>query len=213
MPNSVDLTLRRVRNSRNLEGSNFADLYAKLITGAVMTDAEFVDILRSGVFMSRSSEDAVQRLGYRIFLQYGEITGDYEPLRDIAQSRDLIPLVTAIKRLHPDLVEDTSLADVFFAAHATNFVEPGAARTIYRTRGQMELREFNSRESDAIVVAPTSYGKSEMLIDKVASDLQSRTCVLVPSRALIAQTRANIIADDRVRESRVGTAARIGDGS
>ena len=203
MPDSVELTLRRIRDGRNLEGSNFADLYAKLITGAVMTDAEYVDILRFGVFMSRSSEDAVQRLGYRIFLQYGETTGDYEPLRAIAQSRDLIPLVTAIERLHPDLVEDASLAEVFFAAHSTNFVEAGAARTIYRTRGQMELREFNSRESDAIVVAPTSYGKSEMLIDKVASHLESRTCVLVPSRALIAQTRANIIADDRVRGSRV----------
>lgn len=203
MPNSVDLTLRRIRDGRNLEGSNFADLYTKLITGAEMTETEYVDILRFGVFMSRSSEDAVQRLGYRIFLQYGETTGDYEPLRDVAQSRDLIPLVAAIERLHPELVEDSSLAEVFFAAHATNFEEPGALQTIYRTRGQMELREFNSRESDAIVVAPTSYGKSEMLVDKVASGLQSRTCVLVPSRALIAQTRANVIADDRVRESRV----------
>lgn len=121
----------------------------------------------------------------------------------MAQSRDLIPLVVAIERLHPELVEDSSLAEVFFAAHATNFEESGALQTVYRTRGQMGLREFNSRESDAIVVAPTSYGKSEMLIDKVASDLQGRTCVLVPSRALIAQTRANIIADDRVRASRV----------
>lgn len=203
MPTSAELTLRRIRDSRNLEGSNFAELYTKLITGVEMTDVEYVDILRFGVFMSRSNDDAVQRLGYRIFLQYGEATGDYEPLREVAQSRDLIPLVAAIERLHPKLVGGSSLAEVFFAAHATNFEEPGASQTIYRTRGQMELREFNSRESDAIVVAPTSYGKSEMLIDKVASDLTGRTCVLVPSRALIAQTRANIVADDRVRASRV----------
>lgn len=203
MPNSVDLTLRRVRDSRNLAGSNFADLYTKLITGVGMTDVEYVDILRFGVFMSRSSDDAVQRLGYRIFLQYGETTGDYEPLRHVAQSRDLIPLVAAIERLHPELVEDSSLAEVFFAAHATNFADSGTLQPIYRTRGQMELREFNSRESDAVVVAPTSYGKSEMLIEKVASNLQARTCVLVPSRALIAQTRANIVADDRVRASRI----------
>ena len=203
MPSPVNLTLRQVRNARNLSGSNFAEVYEKLVTGAAMSDAEYVDVLRFGVFMSRSSEDAVQRLGYRIFLQYGETTGDYEPLREIAQSRDLIPLVAAIERLHPSLAEDTSLAETFFAAHATNFEEAVGLRTIYRTRGQMELREFNAREPDAVVVAPTSYGKSEMLIDKVASNLQSRTCVLVPSRALIAQTRSNIVADDRVRDSRV----------
>lgn len=203
MVQSIDLTIRRIRNSRNLDESNFADLYAKLITGAEMTDTEYVDILRFGVLMSRSSDDAVRRLGYRIFLQYGEVTGDYEPLREIAQARDLIPLVAAIERIHPDLDEDTSLARVFFAAHTTNFEEPGPQHSIYRTRGQMELREFNSRESEAIIVAPTSYGKSEMLINKVASGLPRRTCVLVPSRALIAQTRANIIANDQVRSSRV----------
>lgn len=203
MPSAVDLTLRRIRNGRNLVGSNFADLYKKLVTGAPMTDGEYVDVLRFGVFMSRSSEDAVQRLGYRIFLHYGELTGDYQPLREVAQSRDLIPLVAAIERLHPQLAEDSSLAEAFFAAHATNFEESIGLQTIYRTRGQMELREFNSREAEAIVVAPTSYGKSEMLIDRIASDLQRRTCVLVPSRALIAQTRANIIADDRVQTSRI----------
>lgn len=203
MAKTVELTLRRIRDSRNLDDSNFADLYTRLVTGALLTDGEYTDVLRFGIFMSRSSDDAVQRLGYRIFLQYGERTGDYEPLHAVAQTRELIPLVAAIERLHPDLNKVDSLADTFFAAHSTNFVEQSSQQIIYRTRGQMELREFNSREAEAVVVAPTSYGKSEMLIDKVASNLDRRTCVLVPSRALIAQTRANLIADDRIRGSRV----------
>ncbi|WP_084130648.1 DEAD/DEAH box helicase [Demequina sp. NBRC 110055] len=203
MPSEVELTIGRVRNARNLDGSTFADLYAKLMTGARMADAEYIDILRFGIFMSRAQDPHVQRLGYRIFLQYAELTGDYEPLREIAQSRDLIPLVVAIERLHPSLADESSLSETLFAAHATNFEEQAGAQPIHRTRGQMELREFNARESAAIVVAPTSYGKSEMLIDKVAADLRRRTCVLVPSRALIAQTRASIVADYRVRASRV----------
>lgn len=204
MPRVVDLTLRQVRDSRNLRGSNFAELYERIMTGASLTDSEYVDILRFGVFMSRSSDDAVRRLGYRIFLQYGEVTGDYEPLRSIAQSRELMPLVAAIDRLHPEFgAREPSLAETLFAAHAMNFAEVNGSNIIYRTRGQMELREFNKRESQAVVVAPTSYGKSEMLIDKVASNVGGRVCVLVPSRALIAQTRANLVADERIRASRV----------
>jgi hypothetical protein len=67
----------------------------------------------------------------------------------------------------------------------------------------MELRAFNSREPEAVVVAPTSYGKSEMLVDKVVARLDGATCVIVPSRALIAQTRAMLVGDSRVRDSRI----------
>ncbi|MBN8207092.1 hypothetical protein JF550_14160 [Microbacterium esteraromaticum] len=203
MPNEVDLSLRRIRNSRNLDGSNFLDLYVRLMTAQEMDDVEYSDILRFGIFMSRSSDDGVRRLGYRIFLQYGESQRDYEPLRSVAVARDLIPLVEAIDRIYPETASDTDLTDAFFAAHASNFLELQGGREIYRTRGQMELRSFNAREDDALVIAPTSYGKSEMLIDKVSSDLQQRTCVLVPSRALIAQTRTSIVSDLRVRSSRV----------
>lgn len=203
MPDEVSLTLRRIRDSRNLVGTNFRDLYVRLMTSQVLSDVEHTDVLRFGIFMSRSSDDAVRRLGYRIFLQYGEVQADYEPLRAIAASRDLIPLVEAIDRIYPDAARDTELADAFYSAHASNFLEVQGDREIYRTRGQMELRAFNLRERDAVVIAPTSYGKSEMLIDKVASNIRQRTCVLVPSRALIAQTRSSIIADARVRASRV----------
>lgn len=203
MAETVDLTLRRIRDRRNLDDSLFLNIYEKLVTGKSLASIEYTDILRFGIIMSRSSDERVQRLGYRIFLAYGEITDDYEPLYAIAESRELMPLVAAIERLHPELKREDSLAGVFFAAHSMNFVTHNTGNAIYRTREQMELREFNARESEAIVVAPTSYGKSEMLIDKIALDLNRRTCVLVPSRALIAQTRENIIADERIRGSRV----------
>ncbi|MCD7102072.1 DEAD/DEAH box helicase [Pseudoclavibacter sp. 13-3] len=201
MPTPIDLTVGQIRRTSNLEGSVFFDLYSRLTKAEPLTDNELINILRFAVLFLRSTDDVVSRLGYRVVLQYGEVTGDYEPLHAVAQARELIPVVAAAERLNPELAQSDSLESALFAAHSTNFATFDHGRTVFRTRGQMELRTFNARENDAIVVAPTSYGKSEMLIDKIAQNLNAKICVLVPSRALIAQTRALVINDVRVRES------------
>lgn len=204
MARAVDLTLGRLRRSPNLDDSRFLELYARLMRRDDLSDDELVDALRFAVLFSRSEDPIVARLGYRIVLQYGEVTRDYEPLHALAESRDLTPVVLAAERLNPGLGERESFLAALYAAHRTNFItEEHDGTRIPRTRGQMELRSFNSREPEAIVVAPTSYGKSEMLVEKLARSLQSSTCVVVPSRALIAQTRASIIKDERVRSSRI----------
>lgn len=204
MPEPVDLTHRMLRLSSNLEESRFLALYERLMRSEQLSDDEFIDVLRFAVLFLRSSDEIVARLGYRIVLQYGELTGDFEPLHAIARERDLIPVVAAAERLNPRLAQHETFETLMFEAHATNFLtqEPDG-RTLRRTRGQMELRAFNQREQHAIVVAPTSYGKSEMLIEKIVSMLDAATCVLVPSRALIAQTRQLIISDPRVQAARI----------
>lgn len=204
MPRPVDLTITKLRHSSNIEGSSFLELYTKLMKRDLFSEEELVDVLRFAILFLRSSDDVVSRLGYRIILQYSEITRDYEPLHAVAQARELIPVVAASERLNPRLGATETLASTLFAAHSTNFttLEQDGVRLL-RTRGQMELRTFNAREREAIVVAPTSYGKSEMLIEKVSQSLGSRICVLVPTRALISQTRALVIADERIRSARI----------
>lgn len=203
MSEHADLTVRKLRTRTNIEGSRFLQLYEALTRAESLTDDELTDILRFAVLFSRSDDDIIARLGYRITLQYGEVTRDYEPLRALARARDLTPVVVAAERLNPELREEDSLAAALYAAHSTNFATASADGTlVFRTRGQMALRAFNAREREAVVVAPTSYGKSEMLVDRVASNLVGATCVVVPSRALIAQTRAVLVSDPRVRDSK-----------
>ncbi|WP_448061060.1 DEAD/DEAH box helicase [Cellulomonas hominis] len=204
MPEPIDLTYRRLRLGTNLDESDFLPLYQRLMQGDQLTEDELIGVLRFAVLFLRSSDEIVGRLGYRMILQYGELTRDYEPLHAVAWQRDLIPIVAAAERLNPGLRESETFETLLFHAHATNFetLEPGG-RLVRRTRGQMELRAFNQRERHAIVVAPTSYGKSEMLIEKIVGHLNAATCVLVPSRALIAQTRQLIISDPRVQAARV----------
>ncbi|WP_169164140.1 DEAD/DEAH box helicase [Cellulomonas taurus] len=204
MSEQVDLTVRKLRHASNLEGSDFLRLYQRLMRHEQIPEHELVAVLRFAVLFLRSTDEVVSRLGYRMILQYGELTGDYEPLHAVARERDLIPVVAATERLNPDLRSRESFQSILFDAHATNFLtdEPDGT-TLRRTRGQMELRDFNLREPRAIIVAPTSYGKSEMLIEKIVRRLDAATCVIVPSRALIAQTRQVIISDPRIQASRI----------
>jgi superfamily II DNA or RNA helicase len=169
-----------------------------------LSEQDLTNLLRFAILFLRSSDDIVARLGYRIILQYSELTRDYEPLHAVAQAKNLTPIVAAIELIVPTLSATNSLQSAMQAAHNTNFMTRSAdGKTVARTRGQMELRAFNAREQNAVVVAPTSYGKSEMLIDNLARALSERVCILVPSRALIAQTISLVVDDDRVREANI----------
>lgn len=55
-----------------------------------------------------------------------------------------------------------------------------------------------SVKSDYLIVAPTSYGKSEMIISKVVSNLDKRVCIIVPSKALLSQTKRRLLDNEVV---------------
>lgn len=204
MPDPVEVTARKLRLSTNLDNSSFLNLYEQLMRGEDMEDAQYVDILRFSIIFLRSEDEVVSRLGYRILLQYSATTHDYEPLHAVAQAKELMPVVVASERIQPTLANEDDLRRVLFNSHRSNFsLADGSGDISARTRGQMELRSFNTSVDNAVIVAPTSYGKSEMMLAKIAERFDRATCVVVPTRALIAQTRAALIVDTRVRESRV----------
>gem|GEM_PF-518871 len=204
MPEPIEVTWRRLRLKSNIEGSRFLELYEALLRRNHLSDEDLTSLLSFAILFLRADDDLANRLGYRIVLQYGDVTGDYEPLHAIARTRDLMPITVATERLQPALGAQGGLAASLFEAHRTNFtIETADGQGSSRTRGQMSLRAFNARNLNAVVVAPTSYGKSEMMLTKLGQNLDRRSCILVPTRALISQTRAAIISDERVRSSGV----------
>ena len=199
-----EITWRRLRLASNLDESAFFSLYSGLMRNDELTNEELTLLLSFAILFLRSDDDLVGRFGYRILLQYTAATGDYEPLYAVAETKELMPIVASIDRLDPEIVAQDTLSSTLFAAHLTNFTIGGVAGPAsVRTRGQMELRSFNANVDNAVIVAPTSYGKSEMMMERISEDLGRSTCIIVPTRALIAQTRATLVADTALRASRV----------
>ncbi|WP_104091765.1 helicase-related protein [Arthrobacter sp. GMC3] len=196
----MEVTLKRIRNASNLIDSNFLDLYTALLKGEQLDAPQQRDTLMFAVLFLRADDPLIQRLGYRVVLHYSLLTGDYVPLRDISIMKDFHPIVEVIETIAPLLRDEGSFGQTLLEADRENFrTDDGEGNIITRTRGQMELREFNERMIESAIVAPTSYGKSEMMLDKVANAAFSRTCIVVPTKALIAQTRLSLVRDSRMR--------------
>ncbi|NOS84806.1 MAG: DEAD/DEAH box helicase, partial [Ignavibacteria bacterium] len=62
------------------------------------------------------------------------------------------------------------------------------------SNGQKKLITFSTQNnSDYVIIAPTSYGKSELIIEKVFANLDKKLCIIVPSKALLAQTKKRLL--------------------
>lgn len=199
---SLDLTLAKVRRRPAMRDTDFERLYELLMSGSVLSDRDLIFLLARATLFLRAEDKQLNRLGYRILLQYAAITDDFRPLHEVATAKDYVPVAAAIKRAGLLQRDVDSFAATFWDAHLENFKVGAEGAESFRTRGQMGLRLFASRQgSRTVVVAPTSYGKSEMIVDRVAANIGQQVGVVVPSKALIAQTKRALLESSVIRES------------
>ncbi|MDN8604566.1 DEAD/DEAH box helicase [Corynebacterium ureicelerivorans] len=202
------ITLNQIRLSRNLKETTFERLYRSLMLGNELDEDEYISLLAIAITFISRGDSLTRHLGYRIILKYSLSTSDFEPLLDLARTFDFAPIASSIERIASDqkALHNETLSSLLKSAYfQSSFVDSDG---IVRTLGQFELRTFVSEHENALVVAPTSYGKSELLIDsalKTLSEPMARVCILVPTKALIAQTRREIISTQR----KSGTRYRI----
>lgn len=198
-----DITLKKVRNKQNLDDSSFLSVYKKLVLfDGNLSNEEKSFILKVAIYFLNSKDQDIERFGYKIILRYCNQFNDYEPLRDIALSRDYIPIAKFIENHH--LNQDDNLnhfSDLYLKAYQENFKIDGDGENLYRSLGQLALSKFSLTEDNIAVVAPTSYGKSEMIVRKVRTYPTKKVCVIVPSKALLAQTKNVLLRDQFIRAS------------
>lgn len=198
----TDITIRKIRNRNNLDNSVFLELYQRLMLGdTTLIFEEKFFLLKIAVYFLNSKENNVERLGYRIVLRYSNLFSDYIPLHEVALSRDYIPVAKFIENkyfVETDRVE--SFSNLFIEAYQEGFKIDGDKQHIYRSRGQINLSAFSGRELNIAVIAPTSYGKSEMIIKKIENSLGKKICVIVPSKALLAQTKKLLLNNQFIKE-------------
>jgi hypothetical protein len=202
-----DINLNMLRNHNNLDDSLFLDSYVQLQTGepSSLSDDARKYLLKIAVIFIASIHDDVRRFGYRIILSYVNRFQDYQPLHDVAHLFEYIPVVNYLDKRHgysdDNLNEGASASHLLMTAYKENFLLP-VADGIYRSAGQMRLSHFASDNDDMVVVAPTSYGKSDLIISKAATHPDSNICIVVPSKALLAQTKKALLKNDEIRTNR-----------
>jgi len=60
--------------------------------------------------------------------------------------------------------------------------------------------QYSLLNENVAVVAPTSYGKSEMMTRKIPNFFEQNICIIVPSKALLAQTKKALLTNPFIKE-------------
>lgn len=202
-----ELTLTRLKHHSFSELYEiFLSVYQKLFLIDELTDEDINKILSMVVLFTNQSEEIMKRLGYRMALAYGNKTNDFTPLYDIAINTGLIPVVALLKEIQElRLNVGRGGKDSFISNMVDSYIDNFRDNTIILTEQQYHLNVFFNENLGATstVVAPTSYGKSELIISAIRYSENHKICILVPSKSLLAQTRK------RVLDARIEWVSRI----
>lgn len=175
-----DLTLARVRNT------DFPRLYRKFILDEELRLKDKEKILAVATIFLNSENTYVQNFGYRIVLVFCNRTKDYRPLYEVAVNLGYIPVAKSI---------DWEGSESFFREFNSAFFENFCREQIYMSEQQLQLNQFfykNNYETLS-VIAPTSYGKTELILSLLRENSNKNICIITPTKSLLAQTKMRII--------------------
>lgn len=198
------IKLQKLQLMRSIEDADFFSAYKKLVTNNQqdLTENEKFLLLRFAVIFINEGEKELEKFGYKIILAYSNLFNDYIPLYDIAINKDYIPVAKFIEDNHLNSEDfEQSFHKLLMSAYKENFKHLQNKKEIYFSAGQKRLHLFSKNDENFIIVAPTSYGKSEMIIHKIEDSLGKNVCIIVPTKSLLAQTRKNLIKNSNIRKS------------
>lgn len=190
-----DLTLGRLKNTE------FPDLYRKFILDNELNSNQNQTMLELAIVFLNSENDDIRKLGYRIVLKYCNMTRNYIPLYDVAINEGFIPIA---KFLEGNYMNNHKTQNRFFYQFQSSFEENFRKDSIYLTEEQMNLNKYFAENNDEsiAVVAPTSYGKSELIMSLINKNHNKNICIVVPTKSLLAQTKRRIINNKEYNMSR-----------
>ncbi len=168
----------------------FQELLKKFITShEEMNDKDKTYILSIAILAIKQYEQERESISYLefayfIILNYSLKFEDYRPLYDFSLEYGFYPISKKIIDL--GLIEKT-VTDVFAMHNLKHFKNPHYLETLQQHNVKSNL---TGDENELAFIAPTSFGKSELIIDhiKMTSEKNKKIGIIVPTKSLITQT-------------------------
>lgn len=178
------LTIKQLRNI-----PEFVEVYGKFFKDfPSLGENEKMAVLEIAVLLINSNDPILVKYGYRIILLYCLKSNDYNPLYEISVNNGLYPI--------SDLLEEKYFRDKgnFFTELNASFLSLFKEGSVCYTKQQKEIQNFNldNKNNSIAVVAPTSYGKTELILKIVSQFENKKVCVITPTKSLLNQTKNRI---------------------
>lgn len=127
-------------------------------------------------------------LAYYIILKYALINNDYRPLYDFAINFGFYPISNAI--IKTNLLSNPNLDDLIANKKILNYQKNNIVETLEQhIIRQNILDEVNSHFS---FIAPTSFGKSSIIVEHINKYHFNKIGIIVPTKSLLNQTYRNL---------------------
>lgn len=177
-----DLSIQRLKNTQ------FPKLYEEFLLN-IKTDFDYSKIISCAVLFINSDNIYIQKFGYSIIVEYCTRTQNYEPLYEVAMNLGLYPIAKYIN----NCISNNN--DSFFVELNDSFMEGYHEKGIYHSYEQKLLVDFFNEHinSSLSVVAPTSYGKTQLILSLLSKIGDKNICILTPTKSLLAQTKQRIL--------------------
>lgn len=174
---------------RQLNNTDFVSCYGDFVLQRNTNNNLYLRMLSVATLFINCEDEKIKRLGYRIIVMYCNQTKDYKPLYEIAVNWGLIPISKFIEKTI--LKESGNVYTELNASIGESFF----VNNVYCSIQQKELIDFfeNYRDKTVSVVAPTSYGKTELILSTIENCQNSNICVLTPTKSLLAQTKMRLL--------------------
>ncbi len=177
-----------------LKSRDFKEVYENLMLfkKEKLTDSDYIKLLSVGLLLLNSKDYETRSVGYEIILNYSLMTDDYTPLYEISSCLKNSPTVKLLKLLDEQKF-DNNLYDKFqtIALEKCKNKETG----VYYTQQQVDINtKFNQTDENAVIIAPTSFGKTELIKQYVLNNYQTKNiCIVVPTKVLVNQVRYDLL--------------------
>ena len=165
--------------------------YKKMLLGKQLSFEENSLLLATAIcLLDEYDADPTKKLffeiSYEIIARYSVATSDYKPLYDFSVNYGFFPIVDYILEHDEDFLQ--SVADVINKVNIDKYRTESFLPTIQQHNAYESV--LNDENSDISFVAPTSFGKSELIVRhiKKVNKPTLKAAIIVPTKSLLMQT-------------------------
>lgn len=178
---------RKLSSLKNIK--IFRKTVKKLNLNEVLTEQEKEYLLASAIILTKEYELNKEYTGYLefayyIILKYSIKYNDYKPLYDFSINFGYYPISNTITKLN--LIQMDSIDDIIIKNGINKFKKKDIVETYEQKYNQDKF--IHSNNNEIAYIAPTSYGKSSIISEKILTDRHNKIGIIVPTKSLINQT-------------------------
>ncbi len=122
--------------------------------------------------------------GYFLILSYSISSDDYAPLFDFSCNYGFYPISKFI--LEKELISSENFNALAIEYSLQRFRHKNITETLDQQKYRKEITEDTSKDSSFI--APTSFGKSSLIVDLALKPSLKKIAIIVPTKSLLTQT-------------------------